>query len=597
MRIAQSNQCLIDLSGSLERPAADAHLEERQAINDKVAFEVSGPAEIWTRKVIDSYPKIDVTLAERLGEANWKRYQRVSAMANDAESSETNSESEDTDNEGDKVHDLPDFTETTKSSADPNSIFSSAGRQTNTTGTSVSENAFDYAFPVARKRRAAKDLNSQATYTSLMTNDQGERGWLKIPAMPKAAELGKTFRCTVCGDKQQHIRSQTEWKKHVFADLQPYICTFPDCKGGINSFATRRAWSDHEFSVYRTTKIWICNDCTARFPERVSFREHAYSSHGNVLMRNQLEALVDFAEKPVGIAKDNTCPFCDEKSGTQSRSFAMHVARHMEEVALAVLPRDSEFEDDQSLAGSSISSSSLTDTFDLWEENLRGYDAHMLCALNMYVQDTAGRPLDAWTIFQVIGVSPKDSNGNPLSIDTVISYIRHHRVEVFSDVTERLKDRWKAMASVAYAEWLKRTFTNNLPQHDEILSTDSPSGNDPNWIGFAESRTGLENFNLLATIGKGNSARIMLAEHKDSKQLFAIKAFKKEFIIEVDEIPNVKVEKSVLLRATQEKHPFLVHLMSSFQTETRLFFVLEYVSGGDLLFHLQIGKFEPERAK
>ena len=547
--------------------------------------------------MIDSYPNIDITLAERLGEANWERYQRVSAMANDAESFEDGSESEDTDDEGDKVGDLPDFTETTKSSADPNSIFSSAGRPTKTTGTSVSDNAFDYAFPITRKRRTAKDLSSQATYTSLMTNDQGERGWLKIPAMPKAAESGKTFRCTVCGDKQYDIISQTEWKKHVFADLQPYICTFQDCKRGINAFATRKAWSDHEFSVHRTTKFWICNDCAARFSERASFREHAYSNHGNFLMRNQLEALVNSAESRVGIAEDNKCPFCQELPGTQSRAFAMHVGRHMEEVALAVLPRDTDFEDDQSSAVSSIDSTDPNEVVDLQEGNLSDHKAKMLCALHRYVLDSVGQPLDARTIFQIIGVTPRNSNGNLLNIDTVISYIEYHRPKVFSDVTSELID-WEPKAKSAYAEWLESNSSpNTLPQQPPVRGTDPLSGDGPNLIRAGESRTGLESFNLLATIGKGNAAKIMLAEHKVSKELFALKVFKKDFVIEMDETSNVKVEKSVLLEATKAKCPFLVHLQACFQTETRLFFVLEYVSGGDLLSHLQRGKFSLERAR
>ena len=51
-------------------------------------------------------------------------------MLNDAEPLEDENESEDTDDEDDVLRDLPDVTETTKSSADPSSIFSSAGRQT-----------------------------------------------------------------------------------------------------------------------------------------------------------------------------------------------------------------------------------------------------------------------------------------------------------------------------------------------------------------------------------------------------------------------------------------------------------------------------------
>ena len=554
--------------------------------------------------MIDSYPEINVTLAERLGEANWNRYQRVSKMLNDSEPVENDSESEDTDDEDDGLGDLPDFTETTISSADPSSIFSSVGRQTNTTGTSVSNNDFGYAFPVARKRRVAKDLKSQATYTSVMTNDEGERGWLKIPAMPKAVELGKAFRCTVCGDKQKDIINQTEWKKHVFADLQPYICTFQDCKGGIDSFATRKAWADHEFSVHRTTKIWVCNDCAARFSEKASYREHAYSSHGNVLMRNQLEALVNSAETRVGISEDNLCPFCSEKPGTKSRAFAMHVGRHMEEVALAVLPRDSEFEDDQGSAGSSIDSSSLKALRledrpppiieGLEESNLSDYDAQMFCALKLYVLDSAGQHLGHKIICSTVGVTPKDPNGNTIPSDVIVPYIMKHRPEVYSDVTTRLKDYWEPKAKETYAEWLKSTSVRNRAPTEQQPDTRTapPFGH---WT--AGSRVSIGDFNFLATIGKGNFSKVMLAEKKVSKALFAIKVIKKEFIIENDEVSSVRIEKSVFLKATQEKHPFLIHLQAAFQTETRLYFVMEYVSGGDLMLHIQRRQFGLKRAQ
>ncbi|KAL2157071.1 hypothetical protein VTH06DRAFT_7052 [Thermothelomyces fergusii] len=120
-----------------------------------------------------------------------------------------------------------------------------------------------------------------------------------------------------------------------------------------------------------------------------------------------------------------------------------------------------------------------------------------------------------------------------------------------------------------------------------------PSATDPG----TGQRIGLDHFNFLAVLGKGNFGKVMLAETKRTRKLYAIKVLKKEFIIENDEVESIKSEKRVFLIANRERHPFLTNLHACFQTETRVYFVMEYISGGDLMLHIQRGQFGTKRAQ
>ncbi|KAJ1733454.1 Serine/threonine kinase [Coemansia biformis] len=111
-------------------------------------------------------------------------------------------------------------------------------------------------------------------------------------------------------------------------------------------------------------------------------------------------------------------------------------------------------------------------------------------------------------------------------------------------------------------------------------------------------KVGIDDFKFVKVLGKGNFGKVMLSEEKSSSKLYAIKVLKKEFIVENDEFESTRSEKRVLMIANQDRHPFLIGLHSCFQTSNHIFFVMEYISGGDLMMHVQkLGSFGERRAK
>ena len=102
----------------------------------------------------------------------------------------------------------------------------------------------------------------------------------------------------------------------------------------------------------------------------------------------------------------------------------------------------------------------------------------------------------------------------------------------------------------------------------------------------------LENFDLIKVIGRGSYAKVFLVEYKKTRKCYAMKVIKKSMVNDDEDIDWVQTEKHVFEQATN--HPFLVGLHSCFQTESRLFFVIEYLCGGDLMYHMQRKRKLPE---
>uniref|UniRef100_A0A8C1XB20 non-specific serine/threonine protein kinase n=1 Tax=Cyprinus carpio TaxID=7962 RepID=A0A8C1XB20_CYPCA len=96
-------------------------------------------------------------------------------------------------------------------------------------------------------------------------------------------------------------------------------------------------------------------------------------------------------------------------------------------------------------------------------------------------------------------------------------------------------------------------------------------------------RKTMNDFDYLKLLGKGTFGKVILVREKASGTYYAMKILKKEVIVAKDEVAHTLTESRVLKNT---RHPFLTSLKYSFQTKDRLCFVMEYVNGGELFFHL-----------
>ncbi|OJK02903.1 hypothetical protein ASPACDRAFT_50368 [Aspergillus aculeatus ATCC 16872] len=111
-------------------------------------------------------------------------------------------------------------------------------------------------------------------------------------------------------------------------------------------------------------------------------------------------------------------------------------------------------------------------------------------------------------------------------------------------------------------------------------------------------QVGPNDFEILKLIGKGTFGQVYQVKKKDTRRIYAMKVLSKKVIIQKKEVAHTLGERNILVRTAMAASPFIVGLKFSFQTPTDLYLVTDYMSGGELFWHLQKeGRFQEARAK
>ncbi|EGR33098.1 protein kinase domain protein, partial [Ichthyophthirius multifiliis] len=92
-------------------------------------------------------------------------------------------------------------------------------------------------------------------------------------------------------------------------------------------------------------------------------------------------------------------------------------------------------------------------------------------------------------------------------------------------------------------------------------------------------------YQKLCEIGEGSYGKVLQVKHKETNQQYAMKIIRKDRVTTNQRImKSTLLEKNILLKSN---HPFIIKLYQSFQSQFKLYLVIEYMPNGDIYSILQ----------
>ncbi|GAM17159.1 hypothetical protein SAMD00019534_003340 [Acytostelium subglobosum LB1] len=98
------------------------------------------------------------------------------------------------------------------------------------------------------------------------------------------------------------------------------------------------------------------------------------------------------------------------------------------------------------------------------------------------------------------------------------------------------------------------------------------------------ARERINEFRKVRVIGTGSFGYVYLVQHMMDHNYYALKCLLKSDVVKQNQVEHLHSEKSIL---STIHHPFIVNLYQSFQDESRIYLLFEYVAGGEVFKHLR----------
>ncbi len=150
-------------------------------------------------------------------------------------------------------------------------------------------------------------------------------------------------------------------------------------------------------------------------------------------------------------------------------------------------------------------------------------------------------------------------------------YIEQHMENVLKSYQQRIHRRMQLeaeMNKVGLSEEAQGQMRRMLNQKES------------NYIRLKRAKMDKSMYEKIKTLGIGAFGEVALVRKKDTGALNAMKTLRKQDVLQRNQAAHVKAERDILAEADND---WVVKLYYSFQDKSNLYFVMDYIPGGDMM--------------